>query len=312
MGKLYDLIKFRNELNDSIDDLNLGSAIYNKIGYVKQLKQNNPSYIDQLNNFILQYDQLAIESQALLNSIVSSVEQLSIDINSMSSELFDNEEYREEFSEKNVTQILELVSDIPRIETHIVSKITGYSNWHYPALHISPRSKNWINYMVAADPLYLTDSNINKLKEIVSTYPEIYQKRLRLYEIENRDFSMLPKNQFGFVLCWDNFNYLSIEKIEKYVREVFDLLRPGGTFIFSYNNCDLLGPAIRAEVHAGSYCNSKFLKQLFNEIGYELIEFQDLETGDAFNTHVSWAEIRKPGKLTTIKAFQAMAQIIEK
>jgi SAM-dependent methyltransferase len=48
--------------------------------------------------------------------------------------------------------------------------------------------------------------------------------------------------QFGIVLCWDNFNHLSLDKIEKYIREVWKLLRPGGCFIFNYNNCDFEGP----------------------------------------------------------------------
>ena len=75
--------------------------------------------------------------------------------------------------------------------------------------------------MVAGDPLYLTHSNIVIVKDMIKEYPELYQNRLRLYEIVDRDFSKLPQAQFGFVLCWDNFNHLSLDKIEKYIREVW-------------------------------------------------------------------------------------------
>jgi SAM-dependent methyltransferase len=118
--------------------------------------------------------------------------------------------------------------------------------------------------------------------------------------------------QFGFVLCWDNFNHLSLDKIEKYIREVWKLLRPGGSFIFNYNNCDLEGPAYRVECHAGSYASAIWLTKLLNAIGYEITALHDDETGDAFNTHISWVEIKKPGVLKTVKAAQAMAQIIVK
>jgi hypothetical protein len=107
-------------------------------------------------------------------------------------------------------------------------------------------------------------------------------------------------------------NYLSIEKVETYVRQAWNLLRPGGCFMFSYSNCDLAGTTLRAESWACAYANSRWLKKLCNEIGYEISELKDFETGDAFNTHVSLAILKKPGKLTTVKAAQAMAQIIYK
>lgn len=309
MGKLYNLVKYRNDLKNALYDLDLDTDIYGKIEYLKQLNDTNPLYTDQISEFISRYEVVSTHSKDIKKFLSLSAEQLSKDIINLSRDLFDNDEYRSKFSEDNVTQVIECTRDI---ESHILSKITAYSDWHYPALQISPRSKTWIDPMVAADPLYLTDISISKLKNITSTYPEIYQRRLRLYEIQDRDFSMLPQNQFSFVLCWDNFNYLSVEKIEKYIREVFNLLRPGGTFIFSYTNCDLLGPTIRAEARASSFCSFGYLNQIFDNIGYEIVETNDLETEDAFNTHVSWVEIRKPGKLSTVKAIQALAEIIEK
>ena len=309
MSKLHELVKCRNDLLDKINDLDLSSDIENKVNILKKFGRENPIYGARLDSLISNYEQVSLQNSRTLTNINIAIDQLNNDIDQLSMQLFDSEQYRREFSEENITQYMELTNEI---ESHIVSKISAGSDWHYPALQISPRFKKWVDEMVSADPLYLTDSNINRLTEIISTYPEAYQRRLRLYEIADRDFSILPQNQFGFVLSWDNFNYLSIEKIESYIKEVFNLLRPGGSFIFSYNNCDLVGPAIRAEYHAGSYCNIRILTTLFDKFGYEIIEFKNIDTGDAFNTHISWAEVRKPGTLTTVKAHQAMAQIIEK
>ena len=166
--------------------------------------------------------------------------------------------------------------------------------------------------MVAADPLYLTHISIPAIMDLIKEYPELYQRRLRIYAIEDRNFSILPQEQFSFVLCWDMFNYLSADKIEQYLKEVFRLLRPGGHFVFSYNNCDLEGPALAAELQAASFVTARWLVKLCDEIGYEINELHDVETGDAFNTHVSWVEIKKPGNLRTVKAAQALAQIIPK
>jgi SAM-dependent methyltransferase len=166
--------------------------------------------------------------------------------------------------------------------------------------------------MVAADPLYLTHCNIDLVKEIIKSYPDLYQNRLRLYEIIDRDFSKLPQAQFSFVLCWDYFNYLSSIFVEKYIKNVYHLLRPGGRFMFSYTNCDLAGSALRAESWACAYASSRWLKKLCDEIGYEICDLNDFDTGDAFNTNVSVAILKKPGNLATLKAAQAMAQIITK
>jgi hypothetical protein len=311
MGKLYDLVKLRNTLLDKMDSLSLDPDIQNKIQILNSISKENKtvSDIDLIENFKDDFDRLAVENQKIINSLNTTIDIINQDIDNYALELFDNDAYQEKFKEELIQQIL---YPSPEIENWVVSKITQYSDWHYPALQINPRSKKWIDSMVASDPLYLTHSNIAIVKDMIKEYPELYQNRLRLYEIVDRNFSKLPLAQFGFVLCWDNFNHLSLDKIETYIREVWKLLRPGGSFIFNYNNCDFEGPAYRAECHAGSYASASWLTTLLNAIGYEITAFHNNETGDAFNTHISWVEIKKPGVLKTVKAAQAMAQIIPK
>jgi hypothetical protein len=311
MGKLYDLVKLRNTLVDKIDSLSLGPDIQDKIQILNSIVNQNKTVddIDLIENFKDDFDRLVIENQKIINGLNTTVNIINQDIDHYALKLFDNDAYREKFKEELIQQ---LPYPSPEIENWVVSKITQYSDWHYPALQINPRSKKWIDPMVASDPLYLTHTNIAMVKDMIKEYPELYQNRLRLYEIVDRNFSKLPMAQFGFVLCWDNFNHLSLDKIEKYIREVWKLLRPGGSFIFNYNNCDFESPAYRAECHAGSYASASWLTKLLNAIGYEITALHDDETGDAFNTHISWIEIKKPGDLKTVKAAQAIAQIIAK
>jgi hypothetical protein len=311
MGKLYDLVKLRNILLDKMDTLSLASDIQGKIQILNSIVNQNKTIddIELIENFKDNFDRLVIENQKIINGLNTTVNIINQNIDNYALELFDDDAYQEKFREEN---ILQTAYSSLEIENWVVSKITQYSDWHYPALQINPRSKKWIDPLVASDPLYLTYSNIFMIKDMIKEYPELYQTRLRLYEINDRDFSVLPQAQFGFVLCWDNFNHLSLDKIEKYIKEVWKLLRPGGHFIFSYSNCDLEGVALRAENWACSYSNSRWLIKLLKEIGYEITALHDNETGDAFNTHISWADIKKPGDLETVKAAQAMAQIIVK
>ena len=313
MGKLYDLIEFRNELAQQLDFLRVDLDIHNRINLLKKIKSKFPNQAEYINRKIVEYLTLAEQSIRIIAEFDEKFSELNQEIDDTAISMFNIDDYYNDFQEKNIQgpHFQELIVT-DNISSCLVSKITQYSDWHYPALQISPRHKKWIDSMVAGDPLYLTHINVEIVRELTQTYPSLYQSRLRLYEINDRDFSVLPQTQFGFVLCWDNFNYLSLDKIEKYIREVWKLLRPGGHFIFSYSNCDLEGTALRAENWACSYSNSRWLIKLLKEIGYKIIELYDDETGDAFNTHTSWADIKKPDDLKTVKAAQAMAQIIAK
>ena len=314
MGKLYNLVEFRNYLVDQIDHLSLKKSIEDRIEVLEKTKRIFPQYTDYCDRTIKDYLLLEQQSQETINSIREQISELDLEIDDMSVAMFDNDEYRSKFHENQI-QGPEFNNNLilsAESENAIISKITEYSDWHYPALQINPRNKKWIDSMVAADPLYLAHCNLTLVKEIIKPYPDLYQNRLRLYEIVDRNFSKLPQAQFSFVLCWDYFNYLSLVFVEKYIREVYCLLRPGGHFMFSYTNCDLAGPALRAESLACAYTSSRWLKKLCIEIGYEISDLKDFDTGDAFNTHVSLAILKKPGNLTTVKAAQAMAEIINK
>jgi hypothetical protein len=307
MGKLYDLVKLRNTLRSKMISLSLAPSIENKINIVNSIISKNViDDADLIENIKHDFARIEIENQKLIINVENVIRKINQDIENHAEGLFFSDSYREKFSEAYIKQTL---YPSPTIENWVESKITQYCDWHYPALQINPRSKKWIDLMVAGDPLYLTHINIAVVKDLIKGYPDLYQSRLRLYEIVDRNFSKLPQNQFGFVLCWDNFNYLSLDKIEKYIREIWKLLRDGGSFIFSYNNCDLEESANKIENGAGSYASSSILIKLFNDIGYEIIALHDNKTGDAFDTHISWVEIKKPGELKTVKASQALAQI---
>lgn len=316
MGKLYDLVEFRNYLIEKLDYLSLDKSIQDKLVFLKKTKLVSPQCVNYCDQIIKDYLLLEQQNQTTINNIHGQIAKLDLEIDSVSKSLFDNDEYRNNFNEQRI-QGLEFKKNLivsTELESAIISKITEYSDWHYPALQINPRSKKWIDSMVAADPLYLTHWNINLVKEIIKSYPELYQNRLRLYEITERDFSKLPQTQFSFVLCWDYFNYLSPMFVEKYIKEVYQLLRPGGRFMFSYTNCDIADSALQAESLGCAYASAKWIKKLCDEIGYEDNDLKDFNTSDAFNihAHVSWAILKKPGELSTVKRSQAMAQIKNK
>jgi len=338
MGKLRDLVKFRNELVEKLDQLDLDEDIENKIRLLSILSYENSdsTYLTDVDIATTAYKSLQEQAQTVKNKLKESISKVNEELYSYARTEYTSDFYQKNFVEEGIKKHLTLNV---ALTDKIVSRITQYCDWHYPGLLIMPRDKNWIDLMVGCDPLYLTaystsilwdlspgmekvahdglvdalDSfeswEIYNLKEMVAEYPLVYQRRLRLYSIKDRDFRILPKEQFSFVLSWDTFNYLTYDIIKQYVQEVFRLLRPGGVFMFSYTNCELEPSADKVESWNASCCFSSWLSELFTEIGYELIAFHDESIDEEKLSYVSWAEVRKPGELKTIKYHQSMGEI---
>ncbi len=197
----------------------------------------------------------------------------------------------------------------PQIQQEIINRIILHTNWKYPALEIGCRDGELTRHMVAADPLYITDHYRDFISSTVEQYEELYQRRLRPYLIQDTDFSALPQGQFGFVLCWNFLNYRSLDTVKEYLKAVKELLRPGGIFMFSYNNGDMHECAGYAEGHWMSFIPKSMLVPLCESLGYEIYSTRE-NRGEG--TAISWIELKRPGELRTVKAHQVLGEIIRR
>lgn len=193
-------------------------------------------------------------------------------------------------------------------KTHdiLISRIRIYSNWHYPALEIGPGSGIWTPELVENDPLYIADIRPEYLEETLKKFNPVYQNRIRPYLIpfdNSENLSQLPQNQFGFVVSINVFDYFSFDTIRRYLANVYDVLRPGGVFLFTYGNCERREFAELAEKGTVGYMPKSLLITFCETHGFEVLDSFDLDQT------VSWIEIRKPGELKTVKAQQAMGEI---
>jgi SAM-dependent methyltransferase len=164
--------------------------------------------------------------------------------------------------------------------------------------------------MVSFDPLYLVDIRYELLQPALDKFNSLYQRRLRTHIVTenfNEDIlNNLPNNQFGFCLAYDYLNYRPFEIIKKYLIEMYQKLKSGGTFILTFNDCDKANAVKLAEKNERPYTPGNLIKSLAISIGYEII-FTD--TTDEAST---WLEIRKPGTLTSLRGGQTLARIIPK
>jgi len=213
---------------------------------------------------------------------------------------FDSTLYRTAEFQRKFRQmpIQETTRDIVR------SRIGFYLDWRYPALEIGPGDGDWTNLLVSGDPLYLIDYNDESLVKTKSQFNKQYQNRLRCYTNMGYGLNSIPQNQMGLVFSWNVFNFLAFEHIKHYLSEIYNVLRPGGACIFSYNNSERPHSAKRSDDKYMAFTPETVLLKIIRNIGFDDVKSINKDS------LLTWVEFKKPGKLTSQRTGQTLGKII--
>lgn len=311
MASLEQKIKYRNDLTTLVNNLSIDQAICDKLSYIDRIHREYN--FEDYDKIVQNYKSLAANNECIIDIIRQKITNTTDEITNIVNE-----------RHKNIDPMIDIKPNShlninAEIELKLLSKIRLYSQFKYPGLQLncnfSQNTIQWLNAMVTNDPFYLAGlpdeyGEIRYLEDMIKPYPEIYQKRVRLYTVNNRDLSVLPQAQFGLILCWNFFNYQTLDTIEIYLTKIIKLLRPGGILIFSYNNCDILESARLFDNYHGEWATSKLLEKIYLLQGFELIEANNFQ----FDTIscCSWVELKRPGHLTTVKLSQAQGLVARK
>lgn len=305
---LYNLVSFKEQLTSSVVTKSANEKIQELIQNISDIKTHIPLTQHQLfmiDDLIIRCEMVASSLTTVENTLKSHLTAIYQEINQVTHELFSNNYSLEEKYNEDAGFIRDhwRVMVNSEVESIIQQRIILYTDWKYPALEIGCRDGEWTRLLVAADPLYIMDRNREFLDSTAKKFPEEYQRRLRPYHLANHNLSMLPAGQFGFVFSWGYFNYVSLDTMKSYLTQILNVLRPGGVFMFSYNDGDSPGGAGMAENMARAYTPKSVLLALVEGIGFEVVSIAD--HGPA----ISWLEIKRPGELQTIKAHQVLGEI---
>jgi hypothetical protein len=190
------------------------------------------------------------------------------------------------------------------------SHLRSFADWRIPGMVLGPGRETFVEDLVPMDPLYLVDQHLELIQPTVDQFTPEYQQRLRKYVINDHSdtpiFADLPKNQFGLIFAYNYFNYRPIEIIRRYFIETFLLLRPGGTLMMTYNNCDRAQGVGLAERSFMCYTPLLHLCKIAETAGFEF-SFNHNGQGD-----LSWAEFCKPGDIMSLRGGQTLAKIVAK
>lgn len=305
---LYDLVTLRKSLLESFDTEEIEAAIARLQDKLENIKLQVPviggNNLEYLNNLIDHYSNTITQVRAPYDEFNNRINQINAEITEVSQRLFVNNYDLEQFDGgiENVRNQRRIYIS-PEVESLIKYRIQLYTGWQYPTLEIGCRDGEWTQHLVAADPLYVMDKYQEFLDSTNSKFSEQYQRRLRKYKLNNYDFKVLPQQQFGFIFSWGHFNFVSLDTITQTLKGIYELLRPGGVFLFSYNDGDTPAGAGMAENFSQTFIPQSILVPTCLGLGFELVHhFNELP-------NISWLEIKKPGTLQTIKAHQVMGEI---
>lgn len=188
-----------------------------------------------------------------------------------------------------------------------LSRVKLHANWKWPAMEIRPAWGEITDSMIAGDPLYIVDTDEELFKHVKKKWTPEYQRRLRYYainETQHKFFAKLPQGQIGLIIAVDFFNFKPLDVIDRYLREMYAVMRPGGTAIFTYNNCDLPIAVENFENSYYAYTPGRTVKDMCEKIGFKVTASFDLEN------NVSWIEIERPGRRTSLRGGQTLAKIM--
>lgn len=304
--KFSEIVKLRERLREAYSTDAINNHITNLTNEVAAIKSTTPGSIftDGVQTIV---DDLRRATQNIShnNDVYNALmHQLDQQIAFEGTKFF-GDNYKLEIK-YNVVEKIRTIRVLPlsdEIHEEIVTRIRLYTSWQFPALEIGCRDGEWTKYMVSADPLYIVDHHREFTDSAIKEFTDEYKRRIRVYLTPDHDLSILPKNQFSFVLCWNFLNYRSLDTIKEYLKQIKELLRPGGVFLFSYNDGDRPAGAGYAENFFMSYMPKSMLIPLCESLGFEIISDQAREMA------ISWLEIRKPGELKTVKAHQTMGEL---
>jgi SAM-dependent methyltransferase len=304
---LYDLVTLKTRLQSISTSASLERLVElrNTIDSIKiQIPVLDQKHKDYIDNLVAHYDQVINMVRQPTQDSQEHIELINNQINALTQQLFANNYELEELTGgvdgiRNNRRIY--VSE--ETEQTIKQRILFYTNWRYPALEIGCRDGDWTQYMVAADPLYVIDPYKEFLDSTLGKFTPEYQRRLRTYQLHKHNLSVLPERQFSFIFSWGYFNYVSLDTMKQYLKQIFTLLRDGGVFMFSYNDGDTPAGAGMAENWAQTYMPKSLLLPLAESIGYEVEQSHNMDT------NIHWVELKRPGTLSTIKAHQVLGEI---
>ena len=205
--KLSTLVAYRNLLKDYTPE-GMHEIVKYHAGHSLYLVKEHELQFELLSNQLEEnYNNINQAFNTYNNTIQHILTQIQTLINEQEPLYFESsislykESVANQTSKEIITQRLSLT---PENKEFIEARIKPYSDWRYPGMIIRPGIESWIFHLVALDPMYLVDLDMDLINPTLKRFHDQYRNRLRTYTIsENSDDGLLhrlPDHLFSFGL----------------------------------------------------------------------------------------------------------------
>ena len=307
--KLSDLVAYRDKLRKH--DINTFTSMNDQIFNLLQTEIEDPDYLALFTNhrdeIMRSLDKFKSDHLDYDHSLTQRIHEQEKEY-LLDSEARFNEWFHTEDIDTKLNRKLEISEDT---REYLLSRIKRYTFWDQAGLQICPSHGDLTESIVSADPLYLIDFSQELNNIALSKFGSRYTDRVRSYVMpefkdSNLIFGQLPQEQLGVIVAYNFFDNLSMNMTQRMLRETFNLLKPGGKMIFTFNDCDLPHNITLVERKFKYYTPGRLVKHHLENIGYTVIK-QFRETYG-----MAWFEVEKPGQIERIKGSQTLAQVKRK
>lgn len=297
------MILFNRFLRNNKDhEFDLDATIDTKKTFFREQSKywQDQSLYDELDDICTQLRKLSFRYNDVLHSI-----------NKKTSELLRKEELvllrrdYDTFATEN--RNLELTQERAIRDKEIIKEISSdvgyYSSWRFAGVELNPSTGVLTESMLACDPLYVYTGNIADIDSIRSKFNSFFaEKRLMIYN----DLDNLPQGQLGLATSINCYEFWPIDPIKDEMRKVYNILQPGGYFIFTYNDCENIASLKLCAGNASyrAYNTRTLMASMVEMLGFDIVKEQ------CFREANSWMIVKKPGDMTTQKLSAPLVEII--
>lgn len=190
---------------------------------------------------------------------------------------------------------------------HVLACITNSQDVGWPGLIVRPGNQDWITSFTTY-PTYVLDYTAEQIQEGIAHLPGVTQDRLCKYTISETlgrtIMPQIPRDQIGVSVLWFFLNFRPWEIVRKWLDELWQVTRPGGRVMFTYNDCDQAHGVALYESGYMSYTPGHRIRSHAISLGFEIVEDWH-PTAD-----LAWMILKKPGSLITSRACYPLAKVI--
>lgn len=257
------------------------------------------SKYQELDNIIQKMRELKKQHDAVLVSINSTTQNLlreeEVKILRRDYETFD----------RKVPNAQLMIDRIERLDPEFVNvlkrEIGNYSDWRWAGIELNPSNGFLTRAFLACDPLYLYTGNVIDKEEVKKNFNQFFSEKRMMFYDRLQD---LPQNRLGLAVSINCYEFWPIDPIKIEMYNVFDLLAPGGHYIFTYNDCEQLASLDFCAGEYRAYNTRELMTNMVQMIGFDIIKESNVANG----SH-SYIVAKKPGKLTSQKLSAPLVKI---